>query len=632
MRVRPSRHAVPVVLVALVVGGVAACTPGPPGPEATVEALAEGLAARDVTEVPFVEADPAAATESIRTAVEQMGEQAHRVAVGEVDVHEGDGGTRTASATLDHAWDLDLLEEDWTYTTEATLELVEDEWRVRWSPALLAPDLAPFEALRTVRVPAPRADVLGAGGEPLVVPRPVLRLGIDKTWATADQWDASARALATLLEMDPDEYAGRVAAAGEKAFVEILVVRAQEPGVDLDAVADVPGARAVEGELPLAPTRTFARPLLGTAGVATAEIIEESGGAVAAGEWAGLSGLQRQYDAQLRGTPGVTVVAQAGEAEREVHVVEPVPGTPLRLTLDTRVQTLAEQALADVGPASALVAMRPSTGEVLAAASGPGSEGYSTATLATAAPGSVFKVVSTLALLRAGIGADSTVECPATLEVEGRTFRNFPDYPSRATGNVPFTTAFAHSCNTAFIGLRDQAPPEALAEAAAALGMGVEADLGFPAFLGQVPTDSTGTDHAASMMGQARIQASPLAMATVAASVAAGRTVVPWLVGDAPPEVPAPSAPLTEAEATQLRTLMRGVVTEGGAGLLEDVPGDPVLAKTGTAEVGEGDDRHNHTWMVAVQGDLAVTVFVERGDYGSTTSGPILEEFLRALR
>lgn len=626
-RPAPARRWTAGAIVTTVLVTATACTPGPPGPEPTVEDLAEALTARDVTQVPFTEADPAAATESVRAAVEGMGEQPHTVTAGDVEVDREAG---TATATLEHRWDLDGLEEDWTYTTPVTLDLVEDAWQVRWSPALVAPDLAPFETLRTVRVPAERAEVLDGHGDPVVVPRAVLRLGVDKTWATAEEWDASARALAELLELDPDPYADRVAAAGEKAFVEAIVVRAEDPGVDLDAVSAITGARAVEDELPLAPTRTFARPVLGTAGEATAEIVEESDGAVAPGEWAGLSGLQRQYDAQLRGTPGVTVLAEQGETQRELHVVEPVAGTPLRLTLVPELQVLAEQVLEPVEPASALVAIRPSTGEVLAVASGPGSAGYSTATLATAAPGSVFKVVSGLALLRAGLTTDSEVTCPPSVEVEGRTFTNFPDYPSSATGTVSLATAFAHSCNTAFIGLRDQASPDALAAAAAALGMGGEPDLGYPAFLGAVPTDSTGTDHAASMMGQARVQASPLAMATVAASVAAGRTVVPWLVGEAPPEVAAPSAPLTAQEAEQLATLMRGVVTDGGAGFLEDLPGEPVLAKTGTAEVGDGEDRHNHTWMIAAQGDLAVAVFVERGEYGSTTSGPLLEQFLRA--
>ena len=131
------------------------------------------------------------------------------------------------------------------------------------------------------------------------------------------------------------------------------------------------------------------------------------------------------------------------------------------------------------------------------------------------------------------------------------------------------------------------------------------------------------------MIGQARVLASPVAMADVAASVGAGRTVIPILVPDAAVE-PTPADPLTGEEAGQLRTLMRGVVASGsGVGLL-DVPGEPVLAKTGTAEFGTDSPPRTHAWMIAVQGDLAVAVFVDVGESGSQTAGPILEAFLRA--
>jgi cell division protein FtsI/penicillin-binding protein 2 len=61
------------------------------------------------------------------------------------------------------------------------------------------------------------------------------------------------------------------------------------------------------------------------------------------------------------------------------------------------------------------------------------------------------------------------------------------------------------------------------------------------------------------------------------------------------------------------------------------VPGEPVLAKTGTAQYGAADQLANHAWMIGIQGDLAVAVFVEDGEYGSTTAGPLLEEFLRLV-
>ena len=77
---------------------------------------------------------------------------------------------------------------------------------------------------------------------------------------------------------------------------------------------------------------------------------------------------------------------------------------------------------------------------------------------------------------------------------------------------------------------------------------------------------------------------------------------------------------------------MRGVVTEGGATFLQDVPGDEVAAKTGTAQFGDAGNLQNHVWMIAIQGDLAVAVFVDVGDYGSTTAGPLLRAFLQAAQ
>ena len=85
------------------------------------------------------------------------------------------------------------------------------------------------------------------------------------------------------------------------------------------------------------------------------------------------------------------------------------------------------------------------------------------------------------------------------------------------------------------------------------------------------------------------------------------------------------------AEAQALRGLMRGVVTGGTASFLSDVPGADVLAKTGTAEYGSDDPPKSHAWIIGIQGDLAVAVFVDEGEGGAATAGPILERFLRAI-
>lgn len=629
----PTRTAAGLVAV-LALAGLSSCSPGRPEPDAAAEALAAGIARGDLADVPLLGATPAQAGDDLAAALEPIADARPTVELADVVVDDAqDGEPTAATATLAYSWDLGASE-PWTYEARATLELVDDAWATRWSLHAVHPDLLPGLSVVTERVPAERADVLGAGGTvPLVEARPVLRLGLDRTRVEAADQPESARRIAELLGLDPAAYVERVAASGERAFVEALVVRAENPGVDLEAVLAVPGALAVDDTRPLAPTRTFARALLGTAGPATAEIVEDSEGAVVAGDVAGLSGLQHQYDEQLRGVPGLRVLLRRVDTgdETEVFSVDPVPGTPLVTTLDPQFQTVAEGVLAGVGPASAIVAIRPSTGAVLAAANGPGSDGYPTATTGMYAPGSTFKVVSALALLRAGLTPDSPVPCPERATVDGRAFANFPDYPSSHLGTITLRDAVAQSCNTAFIETSDQVDADDRASAAAALGLGVDQDLGFPAFLGSVPTDAEGTDHAASAIGQGRIQVSPLAMATVAASVVAGHTVVPWLVGDTPPEGQTPDVPLTAAEAAALADLMRGVVTEGGGSLLADVPGAPVLAKTGTAQVGSGADLHNHTWMIAAQGDLAVAVFVETGEYGSTTAGPLLEAFLRGV-
>ena len=62
------------------------------------------------------------------------------------------------------------------------------------------------------------------------------------------------------------------------------------------------------------------------------------------------------------------------------------------------------------------------------------------------------------------------------------------------------------------------------------------------------------------------------------------------------------------------------------------VPGGEVAAKTGTAQFGDTGNLQNHVWMIAIQGDLAVAVFVDVGDYGSTTAGPLLKSFLESAQ
>ncbi len=592
-----------------------------PDPGDAAERLADGLASGDLADVSFTEDG---AQQSYDEVVEGLAETTPTVSV--EDVTEADG---TATATLGWSWP--VSEQDWTYTSEATLRLSGDQWQVSWEPSVVEPSLRAGGTLSRRTVASKRADILGARGERLVTERPVTRFGIDKSAVSSQQADASAQQLAALVDVDAASYAKQVKASGDLAFVEAIVYRRDEVPVEVGTgYQRIKGALAVRDSLALAPTREFAAPILGTVGEATAEMVKEDPERYQPGTEAGLSGLQLRYDERLGGTPGVQVVATASDDKQKVLFSEkPVRGTPLRITLDARLQATAERLLAPVGPASALVAIRPSTGEIVAAANGPGTDGYNMATYGQFAPGSTFKAVSSLALLRAGLSPDSPTRCTDTIVVDGKQFENYDDYPSDGTGTIPLRTAVANSCNTAFIAARSRLGRGDLADAAASLGLGVDHDLGFPAYFGQVPPAQSETEAAADMIGQGRVLASPMAMATVIASVQSGKTVLPSLVVDH--EVEQADVPeLGGAEVGRLREMLRGVVTSGSGVGLADVPGDPVIAKTGTAEYDDDGTLRTHAWMIGAQDDLAVAVFVETGESGSSTAGPILEAFLRA--
>ena len=222
--------------------------------------------------------------------------------------------------------------------------------------------------------------------------------------------------------------------------------------------------------------------------------------------------------------------------------------------------------------------------------------------------------------------------CTSSVVVDGKRFENYDDYPASGLGNIPLRTAVANSCNTAFISQRGKLGQESVVDAAASLGMGVDHDLGFPAYFGNVVPPAGETEKAADLIGQGKILASPMVMATVIASIQSGRgSSVPVARddGDVAGRPRALAGP-TAAEAAALQGMLRGVVTSGSGSFLADVPGPPVIAKTGTAEFEKDGRLLTHAWMIAAQGDLAVAVFVDEGSSGSGTAGPLLEQFLRA--
>ncbi|EIV95887.1 penicillin-binding transpeptidase domain-containing protein [Frankia sp. QA3] len=335
-----------------------------------------------------------------------------------------------------------------------------------------------------------------------------------------------------------------------------------------------------------------------------------------------LSGLQRIYDDRLRAQGGAVVVRDArGATVQTLHTYPMTDGESVRTTLDLRVQQAAETALATAArPTAAMVAIDTRTGGVLALANHPPS-GASRAVRGKYPPGSTFKIVTATAALMNGKSANTSLDCTQTVSVGGRTFQNAE---AEQFGPIPLRTAFAKSCNTAFIRLEESLPPDALEKAAQLYGFDGRAPLDIASVGGSFPTPHDSVESASASIGQARIEVSPLQMASVAAAVAGGTWRQPFVVGQ-----PARSNAIPPAVLPPLRDFMRAVVTEGTAASVP-MPGE-VYGKTGTAEYADGNPPPTHAWFVGYRGDVAFAVVVEDGGFGAETAAPVAARFLTAL-
>lgn len=338
-----------------------------------------------------------------------------------------------------------------------------------------------------------------------------------------------------------------------------------------------------------------------------------------------VEGLRETYPDRFR--EGATNQVRLYEGGRPI---ETLSGTsekePVRLTIDLKVHAAGAAALENVGKPAALVALRPSTGEVLAVVNKPG--GFNRALLGKYPPGSTFKVVTAAALVAGGAEPDAQVSCPAQQNIGGFPFRNagYKDF-----GTLSFRDAFAHSCNTTFGDLTvSRLGAGRLAEVARSFGFGEKIAPGVPAVRAEFPAPKDDTDLASASIGQGRVLASPLNMASVAAAISSGAWRPPRVVAEEMvPDRTLRPRPLEKDVVAALRDLMPAVVTDGTAHAVRFPPG--TAGKTGTAEYGSGEEPPSHAWFIGYRGDLAFAVVVEGGGAGASVAAPIAARFLRQL-
>jgi cell division protein FtsI/penicillin-binding protein 2 len=532
----------------------------------------------------------------------------------------------------------------WSYESAFDLERIDGQWSVAWTPAVVHPLLTAERGFRVARTWPDRAPILGAGDVTLVAERDTVTVGIEP-----QRLSDPATARKALVEAagasasQVDALLGRDDLRPEWFYPVIELSRERFDEADAQ-LRPVPGIvfRATEGRS--APSSTFARALLGTVEAISEERAAQLGEPYEPGDQAGLGGLEAAYETQLAGRPEIELqlVASAsadspdaeepGEEPAEPTVVEVLathegtPAEPLRTTLDPSVQQVAEEALTGAGLPAALVVIDVASGGLRAVANSP-PDGFNRALTGRYPPGSTFKVVTAAAALAAGTSPETAVDCPAERSVGGRSFTNAG---GAALGTIPFRTAFAESCNTAFVALAEALGAEALGAAAESFGFNTNYDAGVSTFGGSFPEPDDPVELAAAGIGQARVEASPMHMASVAAAVARGAWRAPHLVaahegGERP----------VLGDTAVLGDLMREVVASGtgtAAQLAtEEATDEPLAGKTGSAEFGTEVPPQTHAWFIGFRGDLAFAVVVEGGGAGGAVAAPIAAELLRTL-
>ncbi|MFE2111054.1 penicillin-binding transpeptidase domain-containing protein [Kitasatospora sp. NPDC059463] len=316
---------------------------------------------------------------------------------------------------------------------------------------------------------------------------------------------------------------------------------------------------------------------------------------------------------------------QNGTPDRLFTIVDPKPPKPFKLTLDATLQAAAEKAMTDLGgKKGSIVAIEPSTGQVLAFANAPVT-GLNRAFQGQLAPGSTLKILTSTALLEAGINPDTPVPCPVLSSNPKKIPNSFPDpFP-----NNTLQQDFMQSCNTAFIdqGLASLKPGALTTTAKDVYGIGLNWQTGLPSFDAVVPDAGTNKDEQAMQsIGQGKVQMNPLAIASITATVQSGSFKQPILVAELPQQKAARD--MTPDVAGKLRQMMAATATGGTAKDVMAGISDNAGAKTGSAEA-TGIATTN-SWFTAYRGNLAVAAEVEGGGHGVDAAGPAVASIIKA--
>ncbi|MBK3568366.1 penicillin-binding transpeptidase domain-containing protein [Streptomyces sp. MBT62] len=343
-----------------------------------------------------------------------------------------------------------------------------------------------------------------------------------------------------------------------------------------------------------------------------------------------LDELRSKYGDKAGGSPGIELAIKhqaEGSADTTVLTLEKGKAGKVRTTLSASAQAAAEKAVTKYSESS-VVALQPSTGQVLAIANHR-DDGFNAAFLGQLAPGSTMKIISAATFIDNGLTTmNGPAPCPPSAVSESQTFHNLTGLAPDE--NATLAESFARSCNTAFVKFADSVKVDSLTrEAQDRFGLGRDNwKTGIPSFDGSVPA-SGGPDTAANLIGQGQVQMSPLNMASVTATAKTGTFRQPVLVAQSLDDRQLATARgLSANTSAQLRAMMYRTATSGTAAGIMAGLGPNIGAKTGSAEV-DGQSKSN-SWFTGYRGDVAAAAMTQDGGHGIDAAGPIVRAVLAA--
>jgi len=549
-------------------------------------------------------------------------------------------------------------------------------------------DLAEKNRVRSIPIIAPRGKILDRNGRVIVDNYPsfsILLLRDDPAQIQKDLPQITAG-----LNITPEDLKQQLEEAKIEPKFQPVIVKPEATDADLAFVeshrVDLPELELMMVQRRKYPLNDFLAHVIGYVGeVSPEQLDQQSGDRYKPGDIVGKAGLERQYNDTLTGTDGMrrVIVNSVGKPVRTLDDTEPIPGKPIQLTIDYNLQAVAEQELA--GKVGAMIALDPRTGEILAMTSqpsfnpndfsvriptkewrvlndDPNKPMLDRAIQAQLAPGSVFKILESAAMLESGVPPpDFHVFCPGYAVFYG-TVRH--DWDPKGHGEVDLHKAIVHSCDVFFYNVGQRLGIDRIAYYATAFGLGKRTGIDLPGEEpGLVPSSEwvervyhhkwyPGSTISVAI-GQGATEVTPIQLLRTVSGIAMGGVFYqPHLLKDFSP-VKVTRFPLSENTVEQVTDGMYGVVNEGGTGVfaynilkqakLQDVE---FCGKTGTAQTISAKgllrlsaaERHHYgynTWFVGFapkrNPEIAIAVLVQ--DTALEAGGaaaPLAARFIKA--